>query len=143
MFKSKKVNHIAFAVWSIEKALPFFKDLLGAEVISGIVEPSDRQHRLITLSIGDMAVELAEPTDEQGFLARFLAKRGEGFNHIGLDVDDIEKGIELMKSKGIVIIRERLDYAGLKYAMTHPKSTYGIEFHLHEGRQSLADFETV
>ena len=143
MFKPKNINHVAFAVWSIEKALPFFMDVLGAKIVSEPFIPSDRQHRVILLSIGGMDIEILEPTDEDGFLARFLKKRGEGFHHIGIDVSELEEGARVLKSRGFVLIRERLDNPGLKFVMTHPKSTYGIEFHFHEGRQSLADFQTV
>jgi methylmalonyl-CoA/ethylmalonyl-CoA epimerase len=142
MVKLKKLTHIAFAVRSIDQALPLFQSFFGATVLFGPFIPSDKQHRTIFISFGGIVIELMEPTDDQGFLARCLTKRGEGFNHIGFDVDDITVATNTLKSKGIKIFRERLDSSGLKYAFIHPKSFFGIELHLDED-WSLDDLETV
>jgi len=143
MAKLRKLTHIAFAVKSIDGALPVFQNLLAATVLLQPFTPSDRQHRVIILSVAGIVIELMEPIDENGFLARFLAKKGEGFNHIGFDVEDIKGASEVLRSKGIEIFRERVNYSGLKYAFIHPKTFFGIESHLEEDWMTLDDLETV
>ena len=143
MINLTKISHIAFAVRSIDEAVSIFQRLFGATVIYGPFTPSDKQHKFILLSVGGIVVELMEPTDDQGFLARFIAKRGEGFNHIGFDVDDIQSASSALKSEGLQIIRERVDYPGLKYLFVHPKSFFGIELHLEEDWRSYSDLETI
>jgi methylmalonyl-CoA/ethylmalonyl-CoA epimerase len=143
MINLKKLTHIAFAVKSSDEALPVFQNLLGATVLHGPFIPSDRQHRVLIPSVAGTIIELMEPTDDNGFLARFLAKRGEGFNHIGFDVEDIKGASKVLQSGGLHIVRERVDYPGLKYAFVHPKSFFGIELHLEEDWHSHSDLETV
>ena len=36
-----------------------------------------------------------------GAIARHIEKKGEGIHHIALEVDNIEKALEELKSKGI------------------------------------------
>jgi methylmalonyl-CoA/ethylmalonyl-CoA epimerase len=130
-------------VRSIDEALPLFQNLLGASVLFGPFIPSDGQHRVVMLSVAGVTIELMEPTNDKGFLARALAKRGEGFNHIGFDVDDIKGATNVLQFGGLQVVRERTDDPGLKYAFFHPKSFFGIELHLEEDWQSVSDIETV
>ena len=69
-----------------------------------------------------------ESTEEDGPIARYIAKNGEGVQHIAYRVDDIEKAIEDMKEKGIRMIDEKPRYGagGAKIAFCHPKSTHGV-----------------
>ena len=39
--------------------------------------------------LGQGAVELIQPTDPEGAIGRFMAKRGEGFHHVAYAVDDL------------------------------------------------------
>lgn len=143
MVKLKKLTHIAFAVKSIDQALPIFQELFGATVLFGPFIPSDRQHRTVFISFGGIVSELMEPINDQGFLARCINKKGEGLNHISFDVDNISAATKDLKSNGIRIFREKLDCPGLKYSFIHPKSFFGIELHLDEGWKSFNDLETL
>lgn len=143
MINLKKLTHIAFAVKSIDEALPFFQGLFGAKKVFGPFVPSDEEHRVVLLSLSGVIIELMEPIDDKGFLGRFIAKRGEGFNHIGFEVEDIKRASNALKSEGLQVIRERVDYSGLKYSFVHPKSFFGIELHLGEDWHSHTDLETI
>lgn len=69
-----------------------------------------------------------ESTSDDGPIAKFIEKRGEGIQHIALQVDDIEKTLEELKQKGIKLIDEvpRYGAGGAKIAFVHPKSTNGV-----------------
>jgi len=131
----KKVDHIGIAVESIEQALPFYTEKLGAKFIGEEVVTSQKV-KVVFLDVGNTKFELLEPTDESSPIAKFLKKRGEGVHHIALGVDDIKKRIEEIKEKGIQMIDEtpRKGAGGADIAFLHPKSTRGILFELCEKR---------
>lgn len=122
-----KVDHIGIAVKSIDEALKFYEDVLGIKCVSQeVVE--EQKVKVAFLPIGDTEVELLESTDEEGPVAKFIEKKGEGIQHIAYKVDDIELAIEELKAKGIRMIDEKPRYGagGAKIAFLHPKSTFGV-----------------
>lgn len=122
-----KVDHIGIAVKSIDEALKFYEDVLGIKCVSQeVVE--EQKVKVAFLPIGDTEVELLESTEEDGPVAKFIEKKGEGIQHIAYKVDDIEKSIEELKAKGIRMIDEKPRYGagGAKIAFLHPKSTFGV-----------------
>ncbi len=122
-----KVDHIGIAVKDLEESLKFYEDVLGIKCVSTeVVE--EQKVKVAFLPIGDTEVELLESTDEDGPVAKFIEKRGEGIQHIAYRVDDIEEAIAKCKEKGIRLIDEKPRYGagGAKIAFLHPKSTHGV-----------------
>ena len=122
-----KVDHIGIAVKNLDETLKFYEDVLGIKCVS--TEVVDEQKvRVAFLPIGDTEIELLESTEEDGPVAKFIEKKGEGVQHIAYKVDDIEKSIEELKAKGIKLIDEKPRYGagGAKIAFLHPKSTFGV-----------------
>ena len=122
-----KVDHIGIAVENLDEALKFYEETLGIKCTSKeVVE--DQKVKVAFLPIGDTEVELLESTDENGAIAKFIEKRGQGVQHIAYRVDNIEEAIAEMKGKGIRMIDEEPRYGagGAKIAFLHPKSTFGV-----------------
>ena len=71
----KAINHIGIAVRSIEALRPFYEGTLGA-VFEGIEDVPDQKVRAGFFRIGDVRLELLEPTDPSSTVATFLDKRG-------------------------------------------------------------------
>lgn len=131
----KKIDHIGIAVKSLDEALKFYQDILGLECIdTEVVE--DQKVKVAFLPIGDTEVELLESTEEDGPIAKFIEKKGEGIQHVAFRVDNIEEAIEYMKSKGVRMIDEKPRYGagGARIAFCHPKSTGGVLVELSERR---------
>lgn len=129
----KKVDHIGVAVKDLEKSLKFYTETLGMNLQdTEIVE--DQKVKVAFLPIGDTEIELLESTDENGPIAKYIEKKGEGIQHIAYRVDDIDKAIAEMKQKGIRMIDENPRYGagGAKIAFLHPKSTNGVLIELCE-----------
>ena len=129
----KKVDHIGIAVKSLDEALKFYEDVLGIKCVSTeVVE--EQKVKVAFLPVGDTEVELLESTEENGPIAKFIEKRGEGIQHIAYKVDDIEKAIEEFKERGIRLIDEKPRYGAgrAKIAFLHPKSTFGVLIELCE-----------
>jgi methylmalonyl-CoA/ethylmalonyl-CoA epimerase len=79
-------------------------------------------------------VELLESTTEDGPIARFIEKKGEGIQHIAFKVDNIEEAIKDLQEKGVRLIDEKPRYGagGARIAFLHPKSTSGVLIEISE-----------
>lgn len=121
------LDHIGVAVKSIDEALKIYADVLGMKC-TGIEEIQSQKVKTAFIPSGESEIELLESTGEDGAIARFIEKRGEGIQHIALRVDDIEKTLKELKEKGMVLIDEKPRYGagGAKIAFVHPKSTKGV-----------------
>lgn len=122
----KKVNHIGIAVKSIEEAKKFY-ETMGLKV-EGEEVVEEQKVRVAFIQVGETRIELLEATSEDSPVAKFIEKRGEGIHHIAFQVDDIEKALELLKSKGVRLIDEkpRRGAHNTRIAFIHPKSTNGV-----------------
>jgi methylmalonyl-CoA/ethylmalonyl-CoA epimerase len=123
----KKLDHIGIAVKDLEASLKFYEGVLGLKS-AGMEVVEEQKVRVAFLPIGDTEVELLESTDDDGPIAKFIAKNGEGIQHMAYRVDDIEAAIKDLKEKGIKMIDEKPRYGagGAQIAFCHPKSTNGV-----------------
>ncbi len=122
-----KVDHIGIAVKSLDEALKFYENVLGIKCVAEeVVE--EQKVKTAFLPLGDTEIELLESTSDDGPIAKFIEKKGEGIQHIAYKVDDIEKALEELKSRGVRLIDEkpRKGAGGAKIAFLHPKSTFGV-----------------
>jgi len=94
----------------------------GTEVVA------EQRVRVAFLPTGDSEVELLEATSEDSPIAKYIAKNGEGVQHIAYRVENIEAAIAEMKAQGMRMIDETPRYGagGAKIAFCHPKSTGGV-----------------
>jgi len=127
MTMAKALNHIGIAVKSIEAQRPFYEKTLGAE-FEGIEEVADQKVRVGFFRIGDVRLELLEPTTPDSTVAKFIEKKGEGMHHLAFTVADIQQRIDDLKAGGARMIDEtpRKGAHGMNIAFIHPKSSNGI-----------------
>jgi methylmalonyl-CoA/ethylmalonyl-CoA epimerase len=123
----KAVNHIGIAVRSIDAQRAFYEGTLGA-VFEGLEEVPDQKVRVGFFRIGDVRLELLEPTDPTSTVAAFLEKRGEGLHHVAFTVGGIEALIAELKQAGVRMIDEapRPGAHHTRIAFVHPKSSFGV-----------------
>ena len=123
----KKIDHLGIAVRSIETARKFYEKVLGLVCEKEEVVASQKV-RTAFFSVGDIHIELLEPTSDDSPIAKYLNKNGEGFHHIAYRTDDISGQLENAKENGCRLIHEKpIDGAGGKQvAFLHPKSTFGV-----------------
>lgn len=123
----KAINHIGIAVASIAEQREFYEKTLGAE-FEGEEVVADQRVKVGFFRVGDVRLELLEPTDSESPVAKFIEKRGPGLHHVAYTVDDIEQRIGELKSEGIRMIDEtpRPGAHHTRIAFLHPKSSAGI-----------------
>ena len=122
----KKIDHIGVAVPNLEEALEFYR-AMGVEP-PHIEEVASQKVKVAFLTVGDVHIELLEPTAEDSPIAVFLEKRGSGMHHIAYEVDDINRELATLKEAGIKLINETaIEGAHEKLvAFIHPKSVSGV-----------------
>jgi len=123
----KKIDHLGIAVRSINEARKFYEEVLGLVCEKEEVVASQKV-RTAFFTVGDVHIELLEPTADDSPVAKFLDKNGEGFHHIAYQTDDIDGQLETARDKGCRLINETpIEGAGgRKVAFLHPKSTQGV-----------------
>ena len=121
------IEHIGIAVKSLANSIPLFEKLLNCQCYK-IEEVVSERVRTGFLQQGETKVELLESTDEQGIIAKFIERKGEGIHHIALAVSDIEAEMKRLTSEGFVLLQERPRPGadGKMVCFLHPKSSNGV-----------------
>ena len=122
----ERLNHVCIAVRDLEDTLEFYRDLFGLEP-SEVREVPDQRVRAALLRVGGTELELIQPTDADGAIARFIDSRGESLHHICFEVEDLQGKLDLLAGRGTRLIDRtpRQGLAGM-IAFLHPRSTRGV-----------------
>ena len=131
--KVLKVDHLGIAVKRLDEAVKAY-EALGFTVESTHDVPTEKV-RAAFLPVGESRLELLEPTDPSSVIARFLEKRS-GLHHVCVLVEDIEKALADLKSRGVPLIDEvpRPGAGGCRVAFLHPRAAGGVLLELKEAR---------
>lgn len=123
----QKIDHVGIAVHSVAEARKFYEEVLGLEC-EGEETVESQKVKTAFFRIGEVHIELLEPTSGESPIAKFLEKKGEGIHHVAYRADDIEGQLRQAKENGCRLIHEKpITGAGGKLvAFLHPKSTYGV-----------------
>jgi methylmalonyl-CoA/ethylmalonyl-CoA epimerase len=121
----QQIDHIGIAVKNLDETVAFYRQVMGLEVSSTEVFNG---MKIAFLRVGDSELELLEDLTADGAIARHVAKRGEGIQHVAYRVDHIERALQEMRAKGIELVDEqpRLGARNARVAFLHPKSTKGV-----------------
>ena len=125
--ETKIIDHIGIALNSIDEAMKFWEGALGVKC-HGVEEVAEQKVKTAFLPIDDSEIELLEGTSEDSPVSKFIAKNGQGIQHIAIRVADIEAALAELKEKGVRLIDEkpRIGAGGAKIAFLHPKATGGV-----------------
>jgi catechol 2,3-dioxygenase-like lactoylglutathione lyase family enzyme len=138
------LNHVGISVANLERALAFYRDLLGLEVL--VHRPFAGRHYEMILGLegasgrvaflksrlGGLQIELFEferPTAKPGDPHRPVCDHG--ITHFCLEVKGIEGEYERLKTAGVVFHCPPLEYAG-QVKVTYGRDPDGNVFELLE-----------
>lgn len=130
------IRRIGIAVRNLERARRMYSLMLGQEfrAVTG-----GRTEEVLCVECergpGLPAIELSQPVDEDGALARFIRKRGEGVHHLSIVVPDLARAVARVQRAGGRVVHttshyRRADGSPLREAFIHPKDAHGVLFHL-------------
>ena len=122
-----KIEHIGIAVKDLDASNSLFEKLLGVAHYK-IEEVASEGVRTSFFQAGPNKIELLEALGEDGPIAKFLDKKGEGVHHIAFAVDDIVSEIARLTAEGFTVLnKEPKKGADNKLvAFLHPKTTNGV-----------------
>ena len=132
--KLGRLNHVGVATPSIEKAIAYWRDIMGATKIHA---PFDLPAQGVKVCFVDTPgengtvgtqIELIEPLGEASPIHGFLAKNpAGGQHHICYEVPDILAAKAWFESKGAKVLGEpRIGAHGTPIFFVHPKDMGGV-----------------
>lgn len=122
-----KIDHLGIVVRDLEEAVYVYEQGMSLEVTHR--ETLDDQGvEIVSLEVGESAVELMVPIRGDSPVAKFLEDKGPGIHHVAYAVEDIEEALGDARDAGFRLIDEtpRIGAGGKKIAFIHPKSTAGV-----------------
>lgn len=125
--KISHLEHIGIAVPNLEEAVKYYEDILGLKCYKKeVVE--DQKVTTAFFKLGDIKIELLEPTCPESTIAKFIEKNGGkgGMHHMAYAVEDgVANALAECESKGVRLIDKapRGGADGLQIAFLHPKTT--------------------
>jgi methylmalonyl-CoA epimerase len=133
------LSHVAIAVQSIEEAAARLGRLgFGPWTQTWDIQvPASHLGALATMglraafaSAAPIAIELIEPTNDDSPVAAFLRERGEGVQHVGYQIDDMDSTLALARRLGIAVDWLVSDERGTAVAFLAPEAFLGVSIEL-------------
>ena len=128
-----EIDHVAIAVYDLDKAVSYYQKAFGAKVHHREVVESDGVEEAL-IKVADSYIQLTTATHDDSPIAKFLEKRGEGLHHIGYHVNNCEEALQAMIDAGArpIDLAPRPGSRGTTVAFIHPKGSQGTLIELVE-----------
>ena len=126
-YPMNKIEHLGIAVRELSKAQEVFNLLLNKEPYK--MEQVEREKvNTLFYELGESKIELLESTDKDGTISKFIEKRGEGFHHVAIAVDDIVFEMTRLKNAGFELLSDepKTGADNKLICFLHPRSTGGL-----------------
>ena len=127
--KPSHIEHIGIAVPNLDEAIRYWEDVMGLKCYN-IEEVVDQKVKTAFFMIGEVKIELLEPTSPESTIAKFIENNGGkgGMHHIAFAVENTDQALADAEAKGIRLIDKtsRGGAEGLKIGFLHPKSTFSV-----------------
>jgi methylmalonyl-CoA/ethylmalonyl-CoA epimerase len=123
----KQIEHIGIAVSSLEKSIPLYEKLLNTSCYKTEIVESE-QVATAFFAIGNNKIELVQSLTEDGVIAKFIAKRGEGIHHIAYAVEDIYAAMKYLSQEGFALLQQEPKQGADNklVCFVHPRDTGGV-----------------
>lgn len=124
----RSVDHLGIAVPSLETAIPAFERALG-KTCDHVEEVPSQKVKAAFFKVGEVNLELLEPTAEDSPIAKFLERNPNGgVHHVAFASDAVRDDLAAAAAAGVRLINtEPFPGAhGKEVAFLHPKSTCGV-----------------
>jgi methylmalonyl-CoA/ethylmalonyl-CoA epimerase len=130
-----KPEHIGIAVKDLSISVPLFEKLLNSQCYKTETVESEAVNTAF-FKTGDTKIELVQSSTEDGVIAKFIERKGEGMHHIAFEVADIEAEMARLQAEGFVLLNEKpkLGADNKLVCFLHPKGTNGVLVELCQER---------
>ncbi len=122
-----KVDHIGIAVKDLKKSIPLFEQLLNSPCYKTELVASEQVETAFFIENGSK-IELVQSTLEDGVIAKYIDKKGEGMHHIAFEVPDIHVEMERLKKEGFTLLNDtpKKGADNKLVCFVHPKDCNGV-----------------
>ena len=123
----KNVEHIGIAVKELEAAEKLFSSLFNTNPYKRETVASEDVSTSF-FQINQTKIELLQSISDDGVIAKFIEKKGEGFHHVAFEVEDIYEEMDRLKKEGFTLLSETPKFGADNklVCFLHPKSTNGM-----------------
>ena len=99
-----KVDHICFAVKNINESISYWDYVFGYKQMTEVIVNTIQKVKVTFLCKDEsMLIKLIEPLSENQSLVNFV-NRGGGFHHLCFKVKELDKEINDLKEKGLLML---------------------------------------
>ena len=99
----ERIDHICIAVKNLEQAVEQYVKAFQLKQIDAYVDESEKIN-VVRFKIGEVAFELMESTTEDGEVAKFIKRRGEGVFLISFKVPNVVESMKELADKGMPVM---------------------------------------
>ena len=123
----RNVEHIGIAVKSLTVSIPLFEKLLNSACYKTELVDSENVATAF-FKTGETKIELVESRSEDGVIAKFIERKGEGLHHIAFDVEDIHAEMQRLTEEGFTLLHPtpKKGADNKLVCFLHPKGTNGV-----------------
>ncbi len=145
MHQNWKFHHVAVIVKDMKKAMNFYQSLgigpfppligpegkvtLAEKKVKGKPSNYEIDLRHAEGGVGGIAFEVIQPLAGETPVKEFLKKKGEGIQHIGFFVDDLDRETAKMAEKGFIITQSG-ESPAVKWAYFDTDKVGGVSIEL-------------
>ena len=129
----EQINHLGIAVKDLEAAAGIYQAM--GLTVDKVIDVPEQKVRVAFIPVGEVTIELVQPTSEDSPVAAYLEKRGEGMHHLALQVDDLSAALAELAEQGMQLI-DKTPRRGAEgqVAFVHPRSTGRVLIELVEAK---------
>jgi methylmalonyl-CoA/ethylmalonyl-CoA epimerase len=133
-----KIEHIGIAVKDLSVSIPLFERLLNTTCYKTETVATEQVNTAFFQQAATK-IELLESSSEDGVIAKYIGKKGEGLHHIAFEVADIYAEMARLKAEGFVLLNEtpKQGADNKLVCFLHPKETNGVLIELCMERREL------
>ena len=105
MFKTICVDHVGIACKDLDLSKKFYTEVLGLSCTGEEAVP-EQGVKTVFIPCGETLLELLVDITENGDgpIGKYIAKNGQGIQHIAVRVDDVQAAIDTTIEKGAAIL---------------------------------------
>jgi methylmalonyl-CoA epimerase len=121
-----RFDHLSVAVRSIDDGMGFFRRYFPITLERPMHRGYAGDFDLQQFDVNGFRLELVADASGTSFVRRFLERRGEGFHHVSIDVDELDPVVERLRAGGVRVVDEADLGGGYKTAFVSPRSAHGV-----------------
>lgn len=140
--KNARIDHIAIAVKDLNEALFLYEDLFGFTLLNKReIKGEFSGMKSAELDAGGFSIVLVQGTEPQSQVSRYIEEYGTGVQHVAIEVEDVAKVQEILKTSGVKFATELIQGSNLIQIFTQRDENSGMMFEFIKRVKANKEFE--